>query len=234
MTTALQLITGAMRLIEAVESGETPTTDEQTDALAVLNQLLDSWSIQGLAVYRREFSPYVTVAAQSSYVIGVGEEWDGARPTAIADAYVTLNDIDYPLDILTDSQYAAEPNKTLQASMPTGIYYDPSYPDGRVYVVPVPDTALTITLVHDEAFTALASVSTSLSFPPGYERALRYALAVELAPEFGKKPSPIVISTAAESIGLIKARNIQPAFASFDTTLTGGGGCSYADFLTDV
>ena len=70
--------------------------------------------------------------------------------------------------------------------MPTGIYYDPSYPDGRVYVVPVPDTALTITLVHDEAFTALASVSTSLSFPPGYERALRYALAVELAPEFGK------------------------------------------------
>ena len=54
-------------------------------------------------------------------------------PTAIADAYVTLNDIDYPLDILTDSQYAAEPNKTLQASMPTGIYYDPSYPDGRVY-----------------------------------------------------------------------------------------------------
>ena len=51
---------------------------------------------------------------------------------------------------------------------------------------PVPDAALTITLVHDEAFTALASVSTSLSFPPGYERALRYALAVELAPEFGK------------------------------------------------
>ena len=234
MTTALQLITGAMRLIEAVESGETPTTDEQTDALAVLNQLLDSWSIQGLAVYRREFSPYVTAASQASYVIGAGEEWDGARPTAIADAYVTINDIDYPLDILTDSQYASEPNKTLQASMPTGIYYDPSYPDGRVYVVPVPDAALTITLVHDEAFTALASVSTSLSFPPGYERALRYALAVELAPEFGKKPSPIVISTAAESIGLIKARNIQPAFASFDMTLTGGGGCSYADFLADV
>jgi len=234
MTTALQLITGSMRLIEAVESGETPTTDEQADALAVLNQLLESWSIQGLAVYRREFSPYVTAASQASYVIGAGKEWDGARPTAIAEAYVTIDGYNYGLRVLTDSEYASEPNKTLESSVPESIYYDPAYPDGRVYVVPVPDTALTITLVHDEAFTALASVSTSLSFPPGYERALRYALAVELAPEFGKKPSPIVINTAAEAIGLIKARNIQPAFASFDTTLTGGGGCSYADFLADV
>ena len=234
MTTALQLITGSMRLIEAVESGEAPTTDEQTDALAVLNQLLDSWSIQGLAVYRREFSPYVTVAAQASYVIGAGEEWDGARPTAIAEAYVTIDGYDYGLRVLTDSEYASEPNKTLESSVPESIYYDPAYPDGRVYVVPVPDTALTITLVHDEAFTALASVSTSLSFPPGYERALRYALAVELAPEFGKTPSPIVMRNADEAMGLIKARNIQPAFASFDTTLTGGGGCSYADFLVDV
>lgn len=234
MTTALQLITGSMRLIEAVESGEAPTTDEQTDALAVLNQLLDSWSIQGLAVYRREFSPYVTAASQARYGIGAGEEWDGARPTAIAEAYVTIDGYDYGLRVLTDSEYASEPNKTLESSVPESIYYDPAYPDGRVYVVPVPDTALTITLVHDEAFTALASVSTSLSFPPGYERALRYALAVELAPEFGKTPSPIVMRNADEAMGLIKARNIQPAFASFDTTLTGGGGCSYADFLADV
>jgi hypothetical protein len=187
-----------MRLIEAVESGEAPTTDEQTDALAVLNQLLDSWSIQGLAVYRREFSPYVTAASQASYVIGAGEEWDGARPTAIAEAYVTIDGYDYGLRVLTDSEYASEPNKTLESSVPESIYYDPAYPDGRVYVVPVPDTALTITLVHDEAFTALASVSTSLSFPPGYERALRYALAVELAPEFGKTPSPIVMRVTTQ------------------------------------
>ncbi len=233
MTTALQLITGSMRLIEAVESGETPTTDEQTDALAVLNQLLESWSIQGLAVYRRELSPYVTVASQASYVIGAGEEWDGARPTAINEAYVTINGYDHGLRVLNDSEYAAEPNKTLESSIPESVYYDPSYPDGRVYVVPVPDAALTITLVHDEAFTALSSVSTVLSLPPGYKRPLRFALAVELAPEFGKKPSPIVLSTAAESFGLLKSRNAQPQYLSFDATLTSGG-YSLADFLADA
>ena len=112
-------------------------------------------------------------------MIGAGEEWDGARPTAIADAYVTIDgDIDYPLDILTDSEYAAEPNKTLQASMPKGFTTIRHTLTGGCMSCRC-RTALTITLVHDEAFTALASVSTSLSFPPGYERALRYALAVD-------------------------------------------------------
>ena len=72
-----------------------------------------------------------------------------------------------------------------------------------------------------------------LPLPPGYERALRYALAVELAPEFGKTPSPIVLSTAAESFGLIKSRNAQPQYLYFDATLTSGG-YSLADFLADA
>ena len=173
------------------------------------------------------------MASQASYVIGAGEEWDGARPTAINDAYVTIDGYDYGLRVLNDSEYVAEPSKTLESSIPESIYYDPSYPDGRVYVVPVPDTALTITLIHDEAFTALSSVSTALSMPPGYERALRFALAVELAPEFGKTPSPIVLSAAAESFGLIKSRNAQPQYLSFDATLTSGG-YSLADFLADA
>ena len=146
---------------------------------------------------------------------------------------MTINDIDYPLDILTDSQYAAEPNKTLQASMPTGIYYDPSYPDGRVYVVPVPDTALTITLVHDEAFTALASVSTSLSFPPGYERALRYALAVELAPEFGKTVSDCHQHGCRVNWPDQGAQH-PTSICELRHDANWRWRCSYADFLADV
>lgn len=233
MTTALQLITGSMRLIEAVASGETPTTDEQTDALAVLNQLLESWSLQGLAVYRRDLTPYTTVAGQASYSIGAGEEWDGARPMTIKGAYATVNDVDYPVDPMTTQQYADLTDKDEQAEIPDGVYYDATYPNGTVYLFPVPSTAITVTLVIDEQLSSLASVSTTISFPPGYERALRYALAVELAPEFGKTPSPIVVQNALDALALIKSTNQQPTYLTFDGMVTGGGCWSLADFLAD-
>ena len=42
MTTALDLITGALRKINVLAAGEVPQASEQQDALAVLNDLLDT------------------------------------------------------------------------------------------------------------------------------------------------------------------------------------------------
>lgn len=61
-TTALDLITGALRNINALESGETPNAQDANDALQVLNDLLESWTIEKLFVFssteqRFNFSP---------------------------------------------------------------------------------------------------------------------------------------------------------------------------------
>ena len=50
-TTALDLITGALRDINALESGEVPTAQDANDALQVLNDLLESWSIEKLFIF---------------------------------------------------------------------------------------------------------------------------------------------------------------------------------------
>ena len=64
MTTALQLVTSALRKIGAVAAGEAPDANEQSDALAALNQLIESWNLQGLALYRRENVAYSLVPSQ--------------------------------------------------------------------------------------------------------------------------------------------------------------------------
>jgi hypothetical protein len=48
--TALDLITRALRKIKVLASGESPTSDEADDCLLALNDMLASWSINGLDI----------------------------------------------------------------------------------------------------------------------------------------------------------------------------------------
>ena len=97
MTTALQLVTSSLRKLGAVAAGEAPDADEQSDALAALNQIIESWNLQGLALYRRENVAYSLVPSQQVYTIGSGANFNGARPITLNGAFVTRGGIDYPL-----------------------------------------------------------------------------------------------------------------------------------------
>jgi hypothetical protein len=52
-----------------------------------------------------------------------------------------------------------------------------------------------------------ASLSTEILMPPGYLRAFRYNLALELAPEFGVEPAPDVRRVAMYSKRNLKRIN---------------------------
>lgn len=70
MTTALDLITGALRKINVLASGEVPGSNEQADALAVLNDLLDTWSTEHLAVVDNNENVLTFVNGKQTYTIG--------------------------------------------------------------------------------------------------------------------------------------------------------------------
>lgn len=65
------------------------------------------------------------------------------------------------------------------------LYYDGNVAAPTIYVAPAP-AAGTLELYTYEALATLANLSANIAFPDGYERALSAALAVELAPEYGR------------------------------------------------
>jgi len=233
MTTALQLVTSALRKIGAVAAGEAPDAIEQSDALAALNQLIESWNLQGLTLYRLENAAYTLVPSQQVYTIGSGSDFDGARPITLNCAFVTRGGIDYPLAPLTQAQWNEILQKSQESQLPEAVYYEPTFPDGTLRFWPVPLEALTVTLASNMQLGAVADINDDLAFPPGYERALVYALAVDLAPEYPAVTlSQRVIDAADEALADIKrANNTQNQAATFDIALAGGCGGSLAAFI---
>ena len=72
---------------------------------------------------------------------------------------------------------------------------------------PVPSVAGNVIVWSWKPLSSIATLTTALSVPPGYLRALRYNLGVELAPEYGRQLDPVVIENAVESKASIKRMN---------------------------
>lgn len=210
MATAQTIIDRACRLLGAIEAGESATTDESADGLTALNALLDSWRNDRLMCYSLTATSKAMVVSDASYTFASGGDFNAERPTEIVNAYMTIDGVDYPVRILTPDEWYAIEDKTVTGTLVEKVWYNPTYPNGTVNVWPVPSATNTLTLVAWTPLTAIATVGTSISLPPGWERALAYNLAVEIAPEFQTNPSAIVVRTAANSLRGIKNRNATP------------------------
>ena len=70
MTTAIDIISRALKDIGALEAGETPTPDAATDALDMLNDLLDQWSNEDQIVFNFTEIIFPIVQGQTQYTIG--------------------------------------------------------------------------------------------------------------------------------------------------------------------
>lgn len=95
MTTTRQLITGAFRLINAIQANEEPTAEDVAIAQEALNALIDSESQNLLNIH--EINPYrfPLTPGQFLYTLGPTGEWQTERPMRIEQAKMMLNPIVY-------------------------------------------------------------------------------------------------------------------------------------------
>jgi hypothetical protein len=203
MTTALGIITSAMRKAGVLVKSETPAADEAADGLVMLNDLLASISNDANAVYARTTESFTLSGGVGSYTIGSGATFNTARPVRIVAAYIRTGTIDYPLGIVSDQQYATIPLKTV-SGIPEFLNYSNDFPQATIRLYPVPSTAYQIFIVSEKPLTTFA-LNDTVSLPPGWRRMLINNLAVDLAPEYGQPVSPDLAKLAADSKAEIRA-----------------------------
>lgn len=232
MATVRDLINSSLRLTGVKAPGEIATSGEASDALEVLNDLLDSLALENLMLYGNENETFNLVANKQSYTIGPSGDFNTKRPVEINQAFVKYNGIDFPLRALTIEQWNEIPLKNYASPIPVAFYYVSSSPLGDVYLWPAPSQVIPLTIAVDMQFTAL-TLDTVINYPPGYKKFLRYALAVELAQEYGAELNAVVLATAASLKASIKAANNDPRFSKLDPALrTGPGrGTGLANFI---
>ncbi len=217
------LITTSLRQINAIATGETPAAAEIIDAMGTLNRLLHSWAISGLLVFKNTRETFALTASQQSYTMGTGGTFNTPRPTKITYAAIIDAGVEYPIEIVTDAQWDQIHLKNTTSSYPSKLLVEGGYPLATLYFWPKPSGTPSVVLSSQKPFTTFAQASDELDMPPGYERALISNLAIELAPEYGKDPSALVLNAAIESKAEIMRSNLQPIYIVSDAaSLTSG------------
>lgn len=231
---ASDLIAQALRLAGITASGEVPDANETRDALAVLNDLIESWSTEGLTIPATFDQTFPVTAGQATYTVGPSGTWAGTRPVDISSAFARFSGVDYFIEITHDSdRFNAISLKSQQSITPMIMLWNGTFPNATVNLWPTPaQTGVQITLTAPQPHAAVADVATTISLPPGYSKALRYCLACELAPEYGVALSPAIVETAKAAKGAIKRANSDPPELQIDEAIVGSGGSALAQFLS--
>ena len=228
MTTANDLITKALKLNGKLGQGQTLSSYDADDCLDSLNAMLDSWWNERLSVYQILRETFTLVASDDDYTIGTGGQIATTRPIKITNAFITADDIDYPMEIITVEEYDAIQSKTVESDFPLYLYYQPSYPLGIIYLYPVPSATHTLNFDSWKQIQSFADLTTEMALPPGYQRAIEYNLSIETAPLFGVVDiPPAVTKIAIESKAAISRINSPKMHTYVDAGLTSNRGYNY-------
>jgi hypothetical protein len=207
-----ELIASSLRLINILASNETPTGSEGADALAALNDMLDSWSTERLGIFTVSRQLFNLVSGTQVYTLGPNGTFNTARPIRVESYGVIDNStgqaVEYPVEMVTERGWSQIPFKTLGTG---GLFYavwdDNAYPLRNLSFYPVPGPNLQVAIYSWVALTRFTSLTQDVTFPPGYAKALRFNLALDLAAEYGKEIATSTAAQALESKARIKTIN---------------------------
>lgn len=219
---AVDLIRRSLSMIAVVAAGEVPADGDLNDGLLTLNEMLDSWNLQNLAVYSAPNEDLVLTPGQASYDWGTTAGVTGftsERPVIIHNITCVRNGISTPVDVVTQIEYDRLGMKGTSQAVIEKVLYVNSFPLGRLTCYPVPSEAVTLSVNTSNQIVGPVTLQSVITLPPGYLRALRYGLAVELWSEYTNDVTDIntIKLIASKSFGKIKVANSDIVTSTFES-----------------
>ncbi len=224
------LIRSSMRKIGVLAAGEPLPAEEGADALQVLINMVDAWSLESLLIPIVSTVTFELKVNQPEYTIGIhpspapfpDNHIETPRPEKILTAFIRdASGTDYALESLDNKTYSQISRKT-NASRPSRFYVREGFPLNTIIFDAVPYANETLHLEVLQPLLSLLPVTgltEVISLPSGYRRALEYNLALDLADEYGKQPSQMIAVSATEGKKWIKRANYRPIILGVDRAI---------------
>jgi hypothetical protein len=210
-----------MQSLGVMGDGDTPTAAELNDGLVLLNEMLESWSIDRIMVYQILQENFPLVAGTATYTIGSSGTFNTTRPVRIENAFIRdTNNLDYQLQIVPQQSYDNIMTKTVQSNIPLYMYDDNAYPLSTLKFWPVPSQAYTLYINSWKQLQQFAALSTSVALPPGYQEAIRYSLATRLAPQYGVQTPQEVVALGQSALGRVKRLNSPELYSQTEVAVS--------------
>ena len=167
MTTTADIIYGSLRLIGVLAEGETPSSETAQDALTAMNQMIDSWNTERLAVFSTQDQVVTWPPSTRSRTMGPTGDIVALRPVLVDDASYfrdPSSGISFGLKLINQQQYNGIAVKTVTSTYPQVMWVNMTYPNIEMYVYPVPIKVLEFHIVSVQELTAQANLGTDVAF----------------------------------------------------------------------
>lgn len=207
--TLLQILTGALRDNNIIPVNAVLDNTQSQDAKTAFNMLLGYLSADGLTINALTIEGFPLVVGQVSYTIGSAGNFNTSRPEKIIRAYIRdSGGNDYPVDVLMGEKAYSEELDKDASGRPDGLWFNPTYPLGTIYLNMAPNANETLYLTSEKPLSEINTLTTNIVLPNEYLLMLQTNLAVIMCPRFERQPNPALLMMAEKTKKTVMRKNL--------------------------
>ena len=201
--------------------------------MLLLQALIDQWQARKPFAFAETFEAFTLTPGTITYQIGPGLSAPDfavtVRPARLEQdgAALILNNqtppVDQPMNVRNADWWNNQRVKTLTTNVPTDVYYEQTFPNGRLHFWPVPDYAYGVRLRLWSMLSQITSFNQQFIAPPAYLSAVVFTLAQWLCMTYHMVEPPYLrdAAVAARLAAQINSPTKSPRISSADSGTRG-------------